>query len=184
MDTVSLSLRTAHQWGNIWRTIPETVEGPVKAASKPHSGHGLESNQVQSVSSEQSLLEQSKAWSDAGLTTKMAVSAAGSGCADDVEVGVDGVTVFGEEVDALVHPASLVLEGGDHFGGRVAEVNCPGLVQAGQDLLDDPGGQSGVEQAADLVHPIDKVFVVLTVAVGLSVRGKQSLFFVVPQKPV
>ena len=43
-----------------------------------------------------------------------------------------------------------------------------GPVEAGQDLLDDPGGQSGVEQPADLQDAVHVAFVVVAVAVGAS----------------
>ncbi len=51
----------------------------------------------------------------------------------------DRVPIFAQTPDAEVHLFAFVLEGSDHFGGRVAEVNHTGFVEAGDDLLDDSG---------------------------------------------
>ena len=59
-----------------------------------------------------------------------------------------------QALGALGHAVAFVLEGGDHLRGGIAEVDGARLVEAGQDLLDDPGRQAGVEQSPDLPDPV------------------------------
>jgi hypothetical protein len=75
------------------------------------------------------------------------------------------------------------LQRGEHLRGGVAEVDHPWLVQARQDLLDDPGRQPGVEQPPDLQDAIDEALVIVAVAVRAATRDDESLLLVVTQQP-
>jgi hypothetical protein len=71
-----------------------------------------------------------------------------------VEVVGDGVSVAGQELYAFGQPSLFALQCGDHFGCHVGDVDGLRLVQARQELLNDPGRQSGFEQSFDLQHDV------------------------------
>ncbi|MGE2772641.1 hypothetical protein ACQGAO_30965 [Rhodococcus sp. 1.20] len=61
-------------------------------------------------------------------------------------------------------------EQSDHVRRRVGEVDDAGLVEAGEDLLDDSGGQAGIEQSPDLKDAINESVVVGAVPVRFAVE--------------
>jgi hypothetical protein len=78
----------------------------------------------------------------------------------------DSVAVPGDALDACVELAAVVFQGVDEFRRRAGDVNGAGALQEREDVLDDGGGDAGVDEAADLGYPLDGLRVVVPVAVG------------------
>lgn len=79
----------------------------------------------------------------------------------------------------LVEDVELVAEAGEDAGAGAQRRFVHG---AGQDLVDDAGGQAGGEQGADASHCVNCLVVVVAVAVGAALRVDQFHPLVVTQQ--
>lgn len=89
------------------------------------------------------------------------------GLGGGVEYLVQASACFGECGDLVVDALEVLAQ---HGGGALFELGS-GAVSAGQQLVDQGGGNAGGEQGADVFDGVDRVRVIVAVSAALAIAA-------------